>query len=217
MFFIPKSENYSGIATSDLELIVLIYKHPIEVCDRLLMESLNSYAEKINYDFKGLKIKKPFYIFLQNLLYYTKEEIPCYNLYEMKRAEITLLFQIFYTKEEQAMFFYHAIGSNLKFRNMVMDNYLKVKTAEELGSACGYKKYTFQRLFKKHFGQTPYKWMQQEVSKHIYEKLIDKEVPLKVIVDEFGFSSSGHFTNYCKRLFGATPIQIRNSYLELNE
>lgn len=38
---------------------------------------------------------------------------------------------------------------------------------------------------------------------------MEEDVPVKVIVDEFGFSSQSHFNTFCKRYLGGTPKQIR--------
>lgn len=211
MVLLPKSEYYNGVVLDDVELFVLIYENSVDVYDKLMIGALNPYVEKNTYEFKGLKIKGVITNFIRTVFYYKNEGVPFSHLYDLKRAELTLLFRLYYTNEERAMFFYYVIGLSIDFKRKIMENYLHVKTAEELAEACGYEKSTFQRMFKKNFGQSPYKWMQLSISKHIYMKLINKEIPLKVIVDDFNFSSSGHLTTYCKRMFDATPIQIRSS------
>lgn len=51
----------------------------------------------------------------------------------------------------------------------------------------------------------------KQKAQHVKARLLDKDIPIKVILDEFGFSTYANFCNYCKRYVGDTPRNIRES------
>ena len=68
-----------------------------------------------------------------------------------------------------------------------------------------------KKLFTKHFDVPPYRWMLQQKSAKIKNRLLDKTVPIKAIAAEFGFTDQSHLNAYCKQYLNATPLQIRES------
>ena len=53
--------------------------------------------------------------------------------------------------------------------------------------------------------------MQNRKAKQIQQKLMNPNIPLKQIMNEFKFATSSHFNFYCRQHLGGTPMQIRNS------
>lgn len=51
----------------------------------------------------------------------------------------------------------------------------------------------------------------------VREKICDPDIAFREIAMDFGFSSPAHLTCYCKKLFGATPTELRNNYNKGNE
>ena len=92
-----------------------------------------------------------------------------------------------------------------------MGVYLEARTVQELADKCGYGLKTFQRLFYSCFSEVPSKWLMKQKAQHVKARLLDRDIPIKVILDEFGFSTYANFCNYCKRYVGDTPRNIRES------
>lgn len=215
MIFLPRSSDCKGEAQTDVELIVLAFDNPVMLCDRVAMESLSPIASTIKYKFEPIELRPMVREFLKLLKKYLRDGLNCSSLHDIKQKELFLLMRTQYTKEECAQFFYHLIGKCLDFKSKVMTYYPRAKTAEELANLCGYERTTFQRLFKEHFGQSPYQWILKQMSNHIYGKLLDKTIPIKQIVEDFGFSSQAHFTLYCKKYFKNTPSEVRNAPIQI--
>ena len=86
-----------------------------------------------------------------------------------------------------------------------------------MSNLCGYSLPNFKKLFTKHFDVPPYRWMLQQKSAKIKNRLLDKKVPIKAIAAEFGFTDQSHLNAYCKQYFNATPLQIRNRYTDKSD
>ena len=106
---------------------------------------------------------------------------------------------------------------DLAFDTLVRRNYEHAKTVQELANLCGYSLPNFKKLFTKHFDVPPYRWMLQQKSAKIKNRLLDKKVPIKAIAAEFGFTDQSHLNAYCKQYFNATPLQIRNRYTDKSD
>lgn len=210
MILLRKSANYTGYAAEDAYMIVLIYNTPIYLYDKMWLESLATYTNNVNYNFKGLAINEPMKLFLQLQENYLKDNIDSIHLYEMKQKEFFLILQSYYTRNEQISFLYPSIGKSLDFRNNVMANYLIAKNSADLAQLCGYSVRTFSRKFVAEFGEPPYSWMQKQIAKHVKYQLLEKYTSFKNIAEEFHFSSIEQFIRFCKIHFGDTPSVFRS-------
>lgn len=209
MIFIPRASHCFGYATDDTHLIVLTYDTPIYIYDKMWLESLVTACKHIGYNFEGLAIKEPMKLFLRSMQTYLKDNIDSSHLYEIKQKEFFLILQSYYTKEEQISFLYPSIGRSIDFRGSVMANYLIAKNATDLARICGYSTRTFSRKFNEEFGETPYAWMQKQLSLFIKSRLLEKYTSFKSISEEFRFSSIEHFIRFCKANLGDTPAEFR--------
>lgn len=100
-------------------------------------------------------------------------------MYLLKHKELYLIFKHFYTLEEITQIFYMSLGSNPLFVELVLDNYLKVKTTKELATLLGFGIKTFEKIFKENFDEAPYKWIQERKAMQIQQKLMNPNIPLK--------------------------------------
>ncbi|MGL4292900.1 MAG: helix-turn-helix transcriptional regulator [Bacteroidales bacterium] len=211
IIFLPEFSNYEIKALRDSKILLLPFNPQALPCMQLYIEKLNlNYKNRIRYSVKGLHAHPEIWAFIQQILSYVDAGIKCPYMQIIKQTEIYILLKHFYQEEEIANLLYPSLGRNHDFTNSVIHNFRKAKTANELASKLGYGEKTFRKLFKQSFGTTPYKWMQEETAKQIYQRLIDKKVPFKQIMDEYGFSTSSHFHAFCKRNFDKTPKQIRS-------
>lgn len=217
MIFLPKSADFRGEVLTKCSLIVLIYDAPVMLCDKVGLNSIVSYAQQVQYEFKSLPIRPTLNNFLLLLKSYLAEGINCQHLHEIKQKELFLVLRTHYQKEELAQLFFPMLGKSLDFRSEVMAHYTEAKTAKELAGFCRYSEWHFNELFMAEFGESPYKWMQKQKAKHIIGRLAQSNVSLKEIIDEFHFSSQSHFNVFCKSQYGETAAQIRAKMLSVSQ
>lgn len=208
--FLPMNYVSECTALKESEVIVLTYDSHVTLCKRVALDSLNEYKKETQFEFKGLKMNSPLKNYLTLLKTYLKEEMNCSNLHKIKQEEFFSLLRAFYTKEELSNFFYYSLALSIPFKEKVANHYsVNIKNARALADMCGYSERVFNRMFHEHFGKPPYQWMLDSKSKHVKTRLTQKEINFKTIIDEFGFSSPSHFTNFCKKYLGDTPMQLR--------
>ncbi|MEG0559328.1 MAG: AraC family transcriptional regulator [Muribaculaceae bacterium] len=210
--FLPKMADCEGEVLEDSRLVVLVYSNHVSLCEKMNMQDLHSYCKDIEYDFQSITIREPMTTFLNLLRSYLQAGMSCAHLHEIKQRELFMIFRGYYAKEEVAKLFYPILGKEMDFRNTVMEHYLSAKSAAELAKRCGYSINVFAVKFKAEFDETPYSWMQKQISRHVKGKLLQNEIPLKNIADEYHFSSLEHLIKFCKANLGGTPSQIRQEF-----
>lgn len=173
-----------------------------------LIRGLEEDCNKVNYRFNKLPIQKTLNSFLELLKNYLECGMTCGYLLQEKQDELFILLDTYYTRNELALFLYpYAMIRDSDFKKMVLLNSLKAKGVPELIELCGYTAGGFKKMFKEVFGGAIYQWMLQQKAEKLRYRLVEDDVNLKVLIDEFGFSSPAHFTKFCKKWLGKTPTQ----------
>lgn len=212
MIFIPKLADFNGVTLTKCRLIIFIYDKPIKLCNKFWVEIL-ACAKNVNFEFNSLPINHIVEQYLNLQHKYLLDDARCLYFHNIKHIELFYILRIYYRKEDLANFFFPVIDKSCNFRNDVMGNYLFARTVKELAGICNYSERQFRNLFINEFGEAPYTWMQKQKSKQILALLSDKDIQIKYIVMEFGFTCPSHFNKYCIRLFGLTPKKIREKLL----
>ena len=79
------------------------------------------------------------------------------------------------------------------------------------GAACDIN--TFNVVFRRHYpGYTPGVWMQIQRKDEILADLVETDAPIYHISKKYGFSSSSHLGEYCKKYLGDTPTRVRSKF-----
>lgn len=198
-------------AKTESTLLILCFTTNYNVCANINLERIQHTIQSISYKFNTLEINPPMLDFVKSVIFYLDQEIYCDYLHEAKAVEIFIIYRFFYAPEELATFFYPVLYKELAFASTVRTNYEKAKTVQELAELCGYSLSKFKILFVKHFGISPYQWMQQQKLSKIKASLLDKTIPIKYIAHEFGFVDQSHLNAFCKKHLNVTPLQIRNN------
>ena len=149
------------------------------------------------------------------MIYYRQTGLSCNHIMVIKKQELYFLLKTYYTDKEIIELFYLSLNKNLTFREAVYQNYMQVKTVEELATLLGYGIKTFRKLFKENFSETPSKWIQKQILFQIKGMILEKDISFKQIMFEYKFTSSSHFYHFCHKHFGATPTQIRNGEVSI--
>lgn len=217
IIFLPQSADAVTVVLEDSSLMIFIYDHPSNVCERLGFESLLPFRDQTVYKFQGLDIREPLTSFLFLLKRYMEEGVNCAHLHEIKQRELFLLLRNYYSKEDRAQLFYPALGESMDFRSMVLSHYRSAHNATELADTCNLSPQIFAIRFKKEFNESPYQWMQRQKACHIRNRLAQPQVPIKEIVHEFNFTCQSHFSKYCVKYLGETPAKLRQSLIADNQ
>ena len=210
MFLLPV-EKYAVISIEESELIFFTSDRPTEYCVTILAELFENVRE-VEEGFVKLKIVKPLDKFLSLLMVYMDSGVDCKYLFEGKQHELFMVIRACYTEEELVSFLYPlTLRKDSDQRKLIIDNCSKAKNIQELATLCGYSVGGFKRLFKEIFNEPIYRWMQQQKVNSLKIRLREKDVNLKELIDEYGFSSPAHFTKFCKQWLGMVPTQYKKS------
>lgn len=193
----------------DSEFLLFTSDRPTEFCSRLVME-LPKYTGK-EY-LQKLSIHSLLYKFLKSVEIGIGNGISCRYFFEEKQEELFMILNACYTKEELSVFL-NSLNSHreVDLKKFIIENSLKAKSVQELAGLCGYSVSGFKRVFKEIFDDSVYRWMLKQKADYLKKLLTNKEVNLKVIIDELGFSSPAHFTKFCKQWLGMPPTQFIKS------
>lgn len=211
MFFLYKNNHFKWKAISKTTLVLSGFNTVAFPCTSAKSRVLYEIKATTKFQCRGIPINEEIKTVVSQMKKYIDLGISCHHMYLLKQKEIYLIFKHFYTHEEVTQLFYTSLGNDPLFAEQVLENYLKVKTSKELACLMGYSIRTFEKLFRENFDETPYKWMQKRKAKQIQQKLMNPNIPLKQIMNEFKFATSSHFNFYCRQHLGGTPMQIRNS------
>ncbi len=149
--------------------------------------------------------------YVENLYVYIKTGVNNDTLYDIKVKELLYILSAYYSKKELSRFFKPLLNTDNNFASFVLNNWQSVRNAKELAQLSSYCETSFNKKFKKVFGDTPYRWLNEKRSAQVLYKLTHTSKPFKQIADEYKFSSQQQFNDYCIRNFEMTPGNIRNS------
>lgn len=212
VMFVPRGSECSGVALSDVTLLVHKFNNTVcnaEKCILAFLYSHRHYNAKI-YCCK-LTISEPLQTFINGIISYITDETHDADLWELKHKELIWLFTRYYDVEMLLAFFHPMTSEQVPFRNLVLTHYRKANNTEELAGLCGYGIHTFRRVFKKEFDIPVYQWLIKKRAENIRYRLSQSFVPLTDIIDEFNFSSAQHFSSFCKQYLGDTPGNLRKA------
>lgn len=209
MILFARKDTYLVCAEEESRILSLAFVRAASICDKLKINDASQLVKERSYAFHSLAMKEPMTECVRSICRYISSDISCMYMEESKELELFIIFRHYYSVREIADFFYPVIDNQVYFRSLVQSNLVHAKTVNELAEMCGYSIHSFKKIFVRHFGQAPYQWMLQQKSKLIKRQLLERDIPIKVIVKEFGFTSQSHLNLFCKRYLGGTSLQIR--------
>ena len=208
MVLIPRSSQLKGMTTIGANLLLMFFDMPERSCDKLILHSLSSICNNINYDFEPIKIRYPLTLFFEMLIYCVRNRMNCVHLHDLMQREFFFLLRGFYEKQEIATLLHPIIGKEMDFKDFIMRNYTKVDNIEQLISLSTLGRSCFFTKFNETFGMTAKQWMLKQRNLRILEKMTEPDVCIKDIIEELGFDSQVYFSRYCRQHFGCTPKQL---------
>jgi AraC-like DNA-binding protein len=89
------------------------------------------------------------------------------------------------------------------------NNYYKKIKLNDLAQITGMSKYHLSRLFKKHTGYSPHEYLINYRLSQAKDLLKTTDLPIYLIANKLGFSSSSHFVKLFKKETNTTPLNFR--------
>lgn len=213
LFFCYNCGHYTINVQSDMTIIVAYFARPGAACDIASLLQFAKGQEDFKYTFEAVAINEPLAEFLSVLRRYLGDKIPCAHMHESMIEMLFVLFRFYYDVEVLANLFFNLFDHAVSFRTMVEGNRVKARNLNHLAELCGYDINTFNVVFRRHYpGYTPGVWMQIQRKDEILADLAETDAPIYFISKKYGFSSSSHLGEYCKKYLGDTPTKVRAKY-----
>ncbi len=90
-------------------------------------------------------------------------------------------------------------------------------SVEDLARQCNLSKYHFIRIFHRHTGFSPYRYVQITRIDKAKERLIFTDLPISEIAASVGFSSSANFSKVFREITGTSPAAYRREQYRWSE
>ena len=213
LFFCYNCGHYTINAESDIEIIVAHFARPGAACDIASLLQFSKSQPDFQYVFEAVPVNEQLAEFLAVLRRYLTDGIPCAHMHESMIELLFVLFRFYYDVEVLSNLLFNLFDHAVSFRTMVEGNRVKARNLNHLAELCGYDINTFNVVFRRHYpGYTPGVWMQIQRKDEILADLVDTDAPIYHISKKYGFSSSSHLGEYCKKYLGDTPTRVRSKY-----
>ena len=212
MLLLPTHTDVKGKASNPTTILLIYLPTSFSFCDHFSLEMLHEEWKTNNKKLPAvqmLKMNEYIYSYVNSFLPVWQDGLRCSYYTELKIKELFFLLRGYNTKEDLAAFFSPILTNDMEFYNLILANYTSVKTAKELANLTNYSLTGFEKKFRKIFGMSAHQWMRNQLTANIYHEINCTRRTFTEISIKYGFSSSAHFSNYCKTAFGMTPKAIR--------
>lgn len=191
-------------------IILLTFDRPQILCDEFNLLSLKKYLSGNDLLVRSLPINEYMLGFLNTLQVYLDNKMLCKHLQGLKQSEFFFIMRGFYTKEENAMFFYPIIETKNLFKLLVKEKAKNVETVKDLADACNMTTKTLTRKFKESFNETPKQWLLTRKKQQVKIEVLRGD-NFKELQGKFGFSSYAHLNDYCIKQFQKSLKELRGN------
>lgn len=211
ILLLPKYAAAYGEAVTDCVFVTCVLPDEISEEGKVIKSSLSGpLPDDFVYEFNTLPmvpaVRKSLNLLCEMLGY----KALSYEYQRIKLREIIMCMKELYAPKDLAAFFYPLCsGDNADFRDFVINNY---RSFNDVASFAGYANMsvsTFSRNFKKAFGVTAYRWLNDRRSEMIYKDIVYTDIPFGEIAEKYDFSTPSYLIYYCKRQFGDIPSNLR--------
>lgn len=208
---LPLGSKYTLNISAGSHVFICRVSPGLQLCHEFTLEDLYKEKENVTQNTFLLPVNERAKAFLDLTSACINDGLKCTKYLNMKVSELMYLLRAYYLKEELASFFYPILNNDTEFSRIILTNWLAAKNKIELASLTHLSPSRFGVKFKEVFGVSPYKWLLSRRSERIHHELIHGQASFKELSETFMFNSVQHFNDFCKKHFGMTPGQIRNS------
>lgn len=198
---------FEMLALTECECIYYYFNQPEFFCDYHFNYIMTEISPPLIYS--PLKIIPELHYFLNGSITYLNEKKVCRDLLSLKRKELAFVLGYYYSDYDLASLVHPLSKYVNSFQYFVIQNYKKAKTVEDFAHLGGYTLSTFRRIFNNVFHEPVYEWMLARRREDILDELHHSQATISEICYNYGFESLSHFSNFCKKHFGASPRNLR--------
>lgn len=211
LLLIPNGTAVSGKAMEDTLVLRCVLNMDGNFCSRCSFEMLKKYVdeEALEYRCDLLPVRKRLREFASFLVQCLDDGLGCRHFHDCKQNELMLMLRGYYTNEELARFFYPILSKDWDINNFVWSHYKKASNVSELAKMAHLSLVTFNRHFKKAFGESAARWLEKRRAEDVLREIRLTKKSFSEIAMELCFSSPAYLTTFCKRFFGKTPKELR--------
>lgn len=98
-----------------------------------------------------------------------------------------------------------------KVMSYVEEHYKENISLQDVSDLLGIGKEYFCRFFKKNMGISFLQYLNEVRLSHIYQGLMDTDLPIAELMEENGFYNQKLFNRSFKELYGCTPSSVRKT------
>lgn len=211
IILLPIGCRYKVKFAEDSRVVVFQVDHDTHVANKHLFESVLNEAKLLHRKFTMLNMNEKMWTFMNTIISYMEDGLCDDYFLRLKVNEMLYLLWSYYPKDELAAFLRPLLTDDVKFVDIVYDNWSGTKTLEELATLTNLSVSGFTKKFKRLYGISPYRWIMKRKSDRILYELNCSNKSFKDLSEEYNFNSVSHFNYYCKTRFGLSPGQIRQS------
>lgn len=209
-FLLVKGSSVCGRALEDTDLMVCRLSGDLKMCSRFSLQQLSGHLPvDFTYCFAPLVFTPRISDYVQLMASALHDKLYCIHFQRMKREELMFYLQVEYAKRDLAAFFFPLFGTNIEFRDLVLTNYLLVRSIRELASLANLSLSTFNRRFRETFKKSPQVWMTERKLDDILLDILFSQMPFDEVAEKYHFSSTSYLISFCKKHFGYTPAYLR--------
>lgn len=188
----------------------------MKLCPKFLLKSI---AEECSHDIQASEYgRRPVEIFtmherIRSFVSFTydciKDGLNCYHFHLNKQEELLFLLRGYYPRKELYRMFSSIMDNPMSFREKIEHKPRNISSVQALSGYMNMSVSAFIRKFKKEFGITPYKWLEDRTCENILREIRFTDKTFEEISSDYDMSSGAYLTAYCRKHFGKTPSQLR--------
>ena len=116
-----------------------------------------------------------------------------------------------YSEQQKTIFSSQEFDFRARIENIFYSADLSKLTLEELSRQMQMNKYYFSHNFKKYYGASPIKYVQDLKLEKAKYLLSYSDIKISAVAQKYGFSSHAYFSSAFKKQFGVSPEDYRKS------
>ena len=211
-FFVPLGREFSLQARDGSKIIILSTLQVKMICANLSLQQVKGETcTDSPYKSKIFHANEALIRCWTSVDDYISSGLSCIEIHTIKERELFLLLRASLSHEDLNNLLNPIFDRELDFMAGVYKHAQQAKTVKELAEKMFMERSYFQKVFKEHFKQPPYQWLQKLRAERTLELLHDKATPIKSIVSAMGFSSASHLNSFCKKMFQKTAAELKKS------
>lgn len=210
MFTLSRSSVIHSRCLENSRFMILFLEIPTTNCEKLNFQELKDMDKDLESKFNVLPIKPTLKLFFSLLTHYLEIGASCQHLHAIKQTEMLLCLRYFYHKEELAALFAPMLYKNYDFRYLILENYERVASVQELVELTHMSKSVFFEKFKEEFGVSAKQWVLTKKAQSIEYMALEPNMTVKKLMTNFDFDSLSSFQRFCKQHIGCSPTELIN-------